>query len=133
VVGGIERRGTDLGLLFLRASVGLTMLLAHGLPKLDRLGTDPVQFADPLGIGASASLHLAILGEVVGSTLIVLGAWTRMGAFLLLMTMLVAFFVVHADDPFGRKQAALLFAIPALTLLLAGPGRHSVDARLART
>jgi putative oxidoreductase len=132
VIGGIERRGTDFGLLFLRVSVGLTMLLAHGLPKLDRLGADPVQFADPLGIGASASLHLAILGEVVGSTLIVLGASTRVGAFLLLMTMLVAFFVVHADDPFSRKQAALLFAIPALTLLLAGPGRHSVDGWLAR-
>jgi putative oxidoreductase len=133
VIGGIERRGTDFGLLFLRVSVGLTMLLGHGLAKLDRLGTDPVQFADPLGIGASASLHLALLGEVVGSTLIVLGAFTRVGAFLLLMTMLVAFFVVHADDPFSRKEPALLFAIPALTLLLAGPGRHSVDGWLART
>jgi putative oxidoreductase len=131
-IGGLQRRGTDLGLLFLRVSVGCTMLFAHGLGKVGRLAETPVEFADPLGLGATVSLLLAIGGEVVGSALIVVGAWTRLAAVPLLTTMLVAFFVVHADDPFGRKELALVYAFSVVTILLAGPGRHSVDGWIAR-
>jgi putative oxidoreductase len=42
--------------------------------------------------------------------------------------MLVAAFVVHGDDPWSKKELALLYAIPFLTLGLTGPGRFSIDA-----
>ena len=45
----------------------------------------------------------------------------------LLVTMLVAAFVVHADDPWGKKEFALLYAIPALSLIFTGGGRFSLD------
>jgi putative oxidoreductase len=46
--------------------------------------------------------------------------------------MLVAAFIVHGDDPFQKKELALLFLTPFLALLLAGPGRFSLDAVIGR-
>lgn len=50
----------------------------------------------------------------------------------LLVTMVVAAFVVHGADPFGKKELALLYGAGALTLMLTGAGRLSIDALVAR-
>ena len=42
--------------------------------------------------------------------------------------MLVAAFVVHADDPWGKKEFALLYAIPFTALAITGGGRYALDA-----
>jgi putative oxidoreductase len=49
-----------------------------------------------------------------------------------LVTMLVAAFHVHATDPFSKKELALAYATAALAILLAGPGRLSLDARFRK-
>jgi putative oxidoreductase len=41
----------------------------------------------------------------------------------------VAAFVQHGQDPFARKELALVYAVPLLALLFTGPGRYSLDAR----
>ena len=41
--------------------------------------------------------------------------------------MLVAIFVAHASDPWAKKELAFMYLVPALTLLLTGPGRFSLD------
>jgi len=41
--------------------------------------------------------------------------------------MLVAALVVHAPDPFMRKELPLLYAAVFLVLVISGPGRYSVD------
>ena len=117
----------DVGLLVLRASTGLMMLLSHGVPKLGKLGQSPVEFADPVGLGPTMSLWMAVGAEVVCAGLVVLGLWTRLACVPLLVTMLVAAFVVHGADPFAKKEFALLYAVPFLTLVLTGPGRFSLD------
>lgn len=122
----------DLGLLFMRASLGLMMCINHGLPKLGKFGADPVQFADPLGLGALPSLVLAVGAEVVCALLVVVGLGTRLVSVPLVITMLVAAFIVHGDDPFQKKEFALVYAIPFLALVLTGPGRFSLDALLMR-
>jgi uncharacterized membrane protein YphA (DoxX/SURF4 family) len=33
----------------------------------------------------------------------------------------------HAPDPWAKKELVLIFALPFLALLIAGPGRISVD------
>lgn len=119
-------------MLFLRVTIGSLMLFGHGLPKLLDFGAKAADFPDPLGVGSAASLSLAIVGEVFASALIVVGLGTRAAAVPFLFTMLVAAFVVHADDPWARKELAVLYAVGAVTLLLTGAGRFSWDARLSR-
>lgn len=108
------------------------MLLGHGMPKLLGFAEKAASFPDPLGVGSAVSLSLAIVGEVGASVLLVLGLGTRVAAVPFLFTMLVAAGIVHADDEWGRKELPLLYAIPAVTLLLTGAGRFSLDARVLR-
>ncbi len=122
----------DAGLLALRLTIPPMMLLGHGLPKLERLPGLLESFPDPLGVGSATSAVLALVGEVLAAGLLTIGLGTRLAAAPFLITMLVAAFVVHADDPWERKELALTYAAPALALLLAGGGRFSVDALLAK-
>lgn len=120
---------TDIGLLIIRLGVGLMMLFSHGWPKLIKLlNDDPIQFADPFGLGAGFSLFLTVFAEVLCSILITLGLFTRGACIPLIITMLVAAFIIHADDPFGKKEFALLYLIPYVLILLSGAGRYSLDA-----
>ena len=117
----------DFGLLAIRLLSG-GMMLTHGIPKISRFfGEDPVKFADPFGLGPDASLGLAIFAEVGCSILVMIGFKTRWATVPLMITMLVAFFYAHANDPFGRKEPSLLFFTLFLSLLISGGGRYSVD------
>ena len=123
----------DLGLLLIRLGFGLTMAFSHGLGKVQKfLVGGEIQWADPIGLGAGPSLFLAGAAEFFCALAVVFGLWTRVAAVPLAFTMGVAILVVHGDDPFQKKEFALLYLIPWLTLILAGPGRFSVDAMLRR-
>lgn len=123
---------TSSGLLVLRLGVGAMMLLLHGWGKLAMYGDLAGRFPDPLGLGSQASLALAVLAEVGCALLVVIGLGTRLAAIPLLITMIVAAFIVHGDDPWSKKELALLYAAPMVTLILAGPGRWSLDEVIAR-
>ncbi len=121
-----------IGLLILRVGVAGMMLVGHGWPKLADFSAKSSSFPDPLGVGSTASLGLAVFGEVVCALLLILGLFTRLASVPFLITMLVAAFLVHSSDPWAKKEFALLYAIPALTLFFTGPGRLSIDARRRR-
>lgn len=118
----------DLSLLLLRVVFGGLMIINHGWGKLLRLvGDEPIKFADPIGLGKEISLGLAVFSEVLCALFIVLGIFTRYASMPLLVTMLVAAFIVHGDDPFKEKEAAILFAVPYLILMLTGGGKYSLE------
>jgi putative oxidoreductase len=117
----------DLGLLFLRIGFGGMMLGAHGLPKLMNFNEASSTFPDPIGLGSSISLGLAIFAEFLASLAIILGVKTRLAAIPFGVTMAIAAFVVHAADPFAKMEKALLYLIAAIVIFLTGPGRYSVD------
>lgn len=121
----------DLGLFWLRLTLGWLML-GHGMGKLAKYETLSSQFLDPFGIGPGASLFLAIFAEVVCSGLIMLGLATRFAALNWFITMCVAAFIAHAADPLNKKEPALLFLIPAVTLMATGAGRFSADRLLCK-
>ena len=123
---------TGLGLLLLRIGTGALLLYAHGWGKLLHWSERHAGFADPIGLGPSVSFALVILAEVICSTLLVLGFVTRFAAVPIVIFTLVATFVQHLHDPFSKKELALLYLVPSLTLLFTGPGRFSLDAALAR-
>jgi putative oxidoreductase len=121
------------GLLLLRLGVGGFMLFAHGWGKLTSFSEKADKFPDPLGIGSPAlSMALAISAEFFCAALLIVGLATRLATIPLMITMLVAALIVHADDPWGKKEFALLYFIPFAALFFTGPGPLSLDALIAR-
>jgi putative oxidoreductase len=131
---------TSLGLLALRVGVGCFMA-SHGWGKL-QMALAGAEFADPIGIGTTASLWLVVIAELVCALLVVVGLATRFAAPLVVFAMGVAAFVVHGADPWSMetaarlgspasKEPALLYLIPFLALALTGAGRYSLDAWIA--
>ena len=118
----------DLGLLILRLGAG-GMMLTHGWPKLQKVLHGDWKFADPIGIGAPATLVLAVFAELVCSALVVVGYKTKLAALPVLATMAVAVGIVHRADPFGDKEPAALFGVAFLAIALLGGGRFALDSR----
>lgn len=104
------------------------MLISHGWGKLINFGEKASVFPDPLGVGSMMSLSLAVFAEVFCSIAIILGFATRFVAIPLISTMFVAIFIIHADDPRQKKEFALLYLVPFLTLIFTGAGRFSLDS-----
>lgn len=122
----------SIALLIIRLAIG-SFMLTHGVGKLMMLLADgPVQFADPIGIGMTASLVMAVFAEFACSILIILGFGTRLATLPLLFTMFVAVTVVHAADPFAVKELAALYGVVYLILSITGAGKYSLDYYIGR-
>ena len=125
-------RCTSCGLLVLRLWLGLSLLLLHGWGKISNFAEMSGQFPDPIGLGGGISLGLAAFAEVVCAFLVVVGAFTRAAAAVLVIQMGVAFFVVHQSALSGPSSGELAFIYLGgfVALLIAGGGRFSLDAKL---
>ncbi len=114
-------------LLVLRLTIGIFML-THGIGKFQNLiGSEPIQFPDPIGVGNALSLILVVFAEVFCSVLLMIGLGTRLAGIPLLITMLVAAFVIHINDGFGKQEIALLYALMYTTIIVVGAGKYSFD------
>lgn len=117
----------SVALLIVRIAVG-SFMLTHGIGKFETLISDePIKFADPIGVGTTASLALTVFAEVFCSVLLILGLATRFAAIPLLITMLVAAFIIHAEDGFKKQEFALLYGVIYITIALIGGGKYSLD------
>jgi len=122
---------TDLGLLSLRLYGGLFMLLAHGWGKTAMLSAPPAQF-NPIGLGSTASVWLTVFAEVVCAFFITFGIGTRWAAVPLAITMGVAGFIVHASDPWSKKELAMSYLCVYVALICLGGGRIGLDRFIKR-
>jgi len=123
----------NLSLLILRLVLGLTMLLQHGWVKMQNYENIRLTFPDPLNLGnPQLSLIMALGAEVVCALLVAVGFLTRLAAIPLVVTMLVAFFLIHGDDPFAKKELAFLYLTGFVVLALRGAGKLSVDGMLTK-
>ena len=126
-------RSTDFALLVLRLWLGLTLFFNHGLSKLLHFSQTAAYFAnghlDPIGIGASGTVALAALAEVLCAALLVVGFATRFAALVIVIELAVAFFCVHhaalAMGP-GSGELAFVYLAGFVTIVLAGGGRFVV-------
>lgn len=126
-------KNADMALLVMRI-IGGGFMLAHGIPKLMKLfGGGEIQFANPFGIGAGPSLALTVFAEVLCAALVLIGLKTRLATIPLIITMLVAAFMIHGADPFGKKELALMYLGVYTALLMLGSGKYSVDGALAKS
>lgn len=121
----------DLALLLLRVWFGGLLLLLHGWMKITMYGAMSQRFPDPFGIGSPASLALSMFAEVVCSSLIVLGLFTRFAALVCVINLTTAFVTAHGMALKGPHSGELpvVYLGAFIVLLLAGPGRFSLDGR----
>ena len=122
----------DWSYLFIRVVVASTIFLAHGYGKLAGFSQIAPHFPNPLGLGSTLSLVLVIGAEFFCAILLALGLFSRWASFILLFTMMVAFFIFHSSDPFKQKELAFLYALFFLFFTAFGPGRYSLDALLKK-
>src|SRR5690606_21978282 len=124
---GSYPNNVNIALLILRVAICILML-THGLGKFQKLwSSQPINFSDPIGLGPTTSLALAVFAEVFCSIFLMIGFGTRFAAIPLLFTMLVATFVVHINHAFAKQEIALLYAMSYLTILIIGAGKYSID------
>lgn len=123
----------SLVLLFLRLIVGAAFII-HGWGKIQ----SPFDW-----MGATAPVpgflqFLAALSEFGGGIALILGLLTPLASLGLICTMAVAVMMhmVVLKDPFvnptggSSYELALVYLAIALLILFAGPGKHSVDAKV---
>ncbi|MDB0025273.1 DoxX family protein [Flavobacteriales bacterium] len=126
----------DLGLLLLRA-VPSGMMMTHGWPKFNRLmeqwgSEEGVRFYDFMGLGPEVSLALTVTSELIAPAMMVVGWKARWAAVPAAFTMGVAAFVVHAGDPLGDKELAIMYCVSFVAVAALGAGRWSLDEALQR-
>ncbi|MDB5225195.1 MAG: rane protein-like protein [Candidatus Adlerbacteria bacterium] len=122
----------DAGVLVLRLALGAVFAM-HGYQKLTQMGVEGVTgFLGGLGFPMPEVFAvLLIAAELGGGILLILGALTRLSAFVTGFVALMAFLTVHASHGFfvgggGYEFIVLIFAA-CLTLLVSGAGRYSLD------
>lgn len=125
--------GTAMSLLILALRIVFGILLmSHGVQKWANFSAMSDSFPDPLGIGSQLSLILAIFGEMVCSIAFIFGFLYRLAMIPMIFTMCMAFFVIHANDPFATKELAFVYLVVFILLYITGPGKYSLDHFIAK-
>lgn len=126
-----NHRGLDFAVLILRVGIALLMI-SHGIPKFNTLlAGGAIKFPDPLGVGNTLSLALAVFAEVFCSILLLMGFATRLAVLPLIITMLIAVFMIHGNDGLKEKEAGLHYLMTYILLLFSGSGAFSVDSMIS--
>jgi putative oxidoreductase len=122
----------NFALLVQRVVTGLLLLIGHGLPKISNFGSLSGSFYDPLRIGHRNSLILVILAELFCSMFIVLGLFTRIAAFIIVVSLSVAVFIYHHGQPLKNFELAAIYLTSVFTVMIIGPGKVSVDGMMGK-
>lgn len=108
--------------------IAALLFMEHGLMKLFQFPGPQPGAPDPLPMILMAAAWI----EVIGGSLLALGLFTRIAAFVCSGQMAAAYFMAHAPQGFwpalNGGEAAILYSFIFLYLVFAGPGIWSVDA-----
>jgi putative oxidoreductase len=129
-------------MLPLRLALGV-IFIAHGAQKVFGSFEGPglrafTNFPPPYPFMRPAWLWMgaAAFAELVGGILVLLGLFTRAGAFLITCVMLTAMLGVHLSKGFFMSSQGIEYPLAllgmALALLIAGGGQASVDRFISR-
>ena len=119
---------TSIGLLVLRVGVAGLLLCGHGWGKITHIAAMAPSFPDPIHLGSVPSFWLVVTAEVLCSSLLVLGLFSRAATIPIIGFLSIAFFIHHAHDPWQKREMALVYLIPFVTLFFTGPGKFALDA-----
>ncbi len=124
-------RSEDTGKLILRLALGI-LILMHGIAKLSK-GVDGIAgMLTSHGVPGVVA-YLVFVGEIVAPVLIIMGLFTRPAAWIVVINMLFAFWLVHSRDLMALGSAGGwklelqgMYLFGALALAFLGAGRFSV-------
>jgi putative oxidoreductase len=119
-------------LLVQRVATGLLLLIGHGLPKISNFSELSSGFYDPLRIGHRNSLILVILAELFCSMMLVLGLFTRIVAFIIVIELAIIVFWFHHGQPLKNFELGAIYLTSVFTIMIVGPGRVSVDGMMGK-
>jgi putative oxidoreductase len=140
MAAGLIKTSENWGILLIRLALGAIMF-AHGAQKvfgwwggsgLSQWTNQPAPFLEMrpswLWMGAAA------VSELVGGAMVIIGLYTRIGAFLICCVMLTAILAVHWKSGFfitagGFEYPLALFGMAA-ALLIHGGGSASIDSQM---
>lgn len=124
------KKNTDAGLLLIRLSIGLLMLL-HGLAKLSG-GINFIKgMVSELGLPQFLAYGVFV-GEILAPIAIIIGIRTRLASAVFAINCLVAIFMAHSNDIFslGKHggwaiELLGLYLFGALALFFTGGGKYA--------
>ena len=122
----------NFAMLIQRVVTGLLLLIGHGLPKISNFSELSTNFYDPFRISHRGSLILVILAELFCSMLLVLGLFTRIVAFIIVINLSVAVFIYHNGQPLKNVDLGAIYLTNVFTIMILGPGRISVDGMMGK-
>lgn len=115
-----------LAILVLRILFG-GLFTWYGYQKLSMYDQIAPNFPNYMGIGPEGNFILVIFAELVCGFLVLIGLFTRLAIIPIFITMIVAFFVAHANDPFHVKQIAFVYMVLCIPIFFLGSGKYSLD------
>lgn len=128
----VSENALAFALLVLRVGAGTLILVKHGFDKLTHFAQLAPKFSDPFHIGSTTSLALVVFAEFFCAAFVVIGLFTRLACIPLVIAMGVALFSAMGGDFFGKGEAAGLYLVIFFVLLVAGPGKASLDRLIAK-
>ncbi|MBA4406413.1 DoxX family protein [bacterium] len=128
---GSQSLNTDIAALLLRLIFG-GIFVYYGYTKLTTFGQIVPIFKDVIGIGVKTSLVLVIFAEFFCGFFVLIGLFTRITVIPIFITMAVAFFIAHANDPFQIKNLAFVYLLLSVVVFVLGSGKYSVDKFLLK-
>jgi putative oxidoreductase len=117
---------TNIAILLLRIIFG-GLMFRYGYMKVVSYNQILPIFGDIIGIGSKLSFHLVIFAEFVCGFFVLIGLFTRLSVVPIFITMVVAYFVAHAKDPFDMKAVAFIFMVLSIVIFILGSGKYSLE------
>ena len=118
----------DVGLAWLRIATSALLFTTNGWPKIVHYASELDRIDDPLGLGRTATLWLALFAEVLCPLAMAAGLATRLATVPIVVLLVVTMLGVHGDWTLEQGQFGWLYLIVYVTLIATGPGRLALDA-----
>lgn len=117
----------SIGLLVLRVVFG-GLMMTHGWGKLTNFAATAEGF-EQMGMMGGVGAGLAIFAEFFCAMGVIVGLLYRLALIPLVVTMSVAFFMVHGAAISGEHsgEMPLLYLATFVALFIMGPGKYAVD------
>jgi putative oxidoreductase len=124
----------NVALLALRIILGCLLFANHGYEKLFHFNDMQQRFPDPLKLGQTFSLVLALMADSICSILVLSGSFTRIASgYIVINLLVISIFVWKFSFATMHAEIALLYLGGYLTIMIAGPGKYSLGNCLFKT